>query len=52
MNTMSISGHGSVPLPTLGWLENGRFHAMDNVFLQSLMDCPVRAVGHGTTSTA
>jgi len=39
---MSSSGHSALDCqPTLGWVENGAFHALNNVFLESLMDYPV-----------
>jgi len=38
-----MSGHATAALPTLGWVENGRFHALENVVLPSRMDCPVRS---------
>ena len=40
----STSGHTAPECqPSLGWVENGAFHALNNVFLQSLMDYPVRS---------
>ncbi|KAJ8442479.1 hypothetical protein Cgig2_022362 [Carnegiea gigantea] len=35
--------HGPPAQPTLGWVENAVFHCLPNLFLQSLMDCPVRS---------
>ena len=42
-SSICMSDHASAALPTLGWVENGRFHPLQNVVLQSLMDCPVRS---------
>ncbi|KAJ8441113.1 hypothetical protein Cgig2_006942 [Carnegiea gigantea] len=38
---MATARDGASALPTLGWVENGAFHALPTVFLQSLMDIPV-----------